>query len=88
MPGWPDFAACTASIAKARMAFAMSLCATASTGVVFSRASVMDPSFLSGIPAPGGCDPHGLAMPMPGVYARRPGSPQVLWAAFVLGFSP
>ena len=44
MPGWPDLAACTASMARARMAFAMSLCATAFASVIVSRASVIDPS--------------------------------------------
>ncbi len=36
-PGWPDFACSTASIASARMALAMALCATAELAAGCSR---------------------------------------------------
>jgi hypothetical protein len=41
MPGWPDLAFSTASMDSARMAFAMSSCATALSMLIFTATFAM-----------------------------------------------
>ena len=41
IPGWPDFAFSTASIASARMAFAISACETPRLGAIRDRAVIV-----------------------------------------------
>ena len=47
MPGWPDLAFSTASMASARMALAMSLCATARSWLIFATGSPCPPPLLA-----------------------------------------